>query len=220
MSSMNTTDIPVRLITKADLSVGDILVFRPLEDIKKLDGAKVLTYGWDDAMVGLLEKEYVVTQEMLDYAGERIDRVEIDGWLYSVGISMLKLKDDKISDEDKEEKDEPMSIDSNIRSVKKDQAIIDKMKSLVDKKRLKILLSISSSDPGNVNMVTNEMVETYLNLWANAKYDIFRLFGEQLTLRHDVVVEVDDNEVREKLSGLCEEYPIYGLLIEQFNLDE
>lgn len=223
MNNRNTTNVPERLITKADLKVGDVLVFRPIEDIKALERVKCLVYGWDDKMVRLLDKEYVVTQEMLDYSGERIDRVEIDGWIYTVGISMLKLKNaEETTEGEKEEMTEETPFTANIVTPRSEQsaAIIDEMKRLVDKKRLKNLLSIAATQNDNRHIVDDCIVEDYLDIWAHAKYDYFLLFGKQLRIETSVEVEMTDSDVSAKLKEVFQDFPMYGLTLDRFEINE
>jgi len=221
MNNITATNVPERLITKADLKVGDVLVFRPLSDLLELEKASILTYGWNTAMNVLLDNEYTVTEEILGYAGEKIAVHEIDGWKYYIGVSMLKLKPCEGQNEgDSEVKEEKVTIEPSIKAKSKDPAIIAEMKQLVDKKRLKTLLSISASYENNIHIVSDSIVEKYLDIWAYAKYEYFILFGKQLRVEQQVEVDMDEQAIKLLIKELVNEFPIYGYAIEQFNYSE
>lgn len=221
MNNTTLTNVPERLITKSELKVGDVLIFRPLEDLLALEKAGLLTYGWNSAMNDILDTEYTVTEEMLGYAGEKIATHTIDGWTYYVGISMLRRKPSEGQDEgDRNVIEETVTFEPTIRAKEKDPEIIAEMKRMVDKKRLKTLLSVSASYEDNVHIVTDDIVEKYLEIWAYAKYEFFLLFGKQLRTEKQVEVDVDEQTTKLLIKELGNEYPVYGYAIEQFNHSE
>lgn len=219
--SNTLSNVPVRLISKEDLQVGDVLVFRSLEELTYLEKEGLLHYGWNTSMNVLLNNEYVVTEEIINYPGEKIAVHNINGWNFHVGTSMLRLKHKDWQDGQEEEAvTEEILLKPTIRQREKDPAVLLEMKKMVDKKRLKTLLSISSTHSGEVHIVSDSMVDKYLDLWANAKYEYFLLFGKQLRTEKEVEVDVNDETIRILCADLAKEFPVYGYIIEQFNASE
>lgn len=216
----NNTGIPERLITKADLVVGDVLIFRPVNDLIALDKSSLLVYGWHSSMSFLLDKEYTVTQEMLDLHGELIAKEVNNNWTYHIGVSMLRKKPTAGEEGPAEEKETVAAFNPNIRNSEQKEEVLEQMKALVDKKRLKTLLSISASSSSNVHIVSDAMVEEYLDIWAKAKYDFFLLFDKKLRVSTDVEVEMDDDAIKTQLQDVYDTYPVYAPILSQFGCNE
>lgn len=213
------SNVPERLVSKEDLKVGDILVFRSLEELVYLEKEGRLHYGWNNTMNVLLNNEYIVTEELLESPSEKVTVEQINGWNYYISLSMLRLKNQDEED-GKGEQAVTEEFNPTIRQREKDPAILSEMKQMVDRKRLKTLLSISATHEGEVQIVTDSMVNIYLDLWAKAKYEYFLLFGKQLRTEKEVEVEVNQETIRLLCNDLSKEFPVYGYIVEQFNASE
>lgn len=104
----------------------------------------------------------------------------------------------------KDEADAPKTY--SIVNKKHNADVMDKMKSMVDKERLKALFGIAV----NGREIKDDVVDLYLDKWANAKYDWFMAFGQQLIIRTPIEFTMDPNEMAPLVKDLYKRFPMYA----------
>lgn len=65
-----------------------------------------------------------------------------------------------------------------------------------------------------------DLVHKYLEKWAEAKKDIFLLFGEKLFIEEEVDTEVNSEIMEGMISDLCKKYPAYAPLLDSIGSQE
>lgn len=205
-----------------DIRVGEVLKLRSREELQALEEENAIFGHWVEELHDYIEANcpsITVDEEMyqciLNNEGV-IKTILVEGTedcYWFVSLQMLEYEvEAKDKGEDKEEELPPVY---SIRSKEKDPAIIEEMKKKVDKKRLKNLLSISASYGEDARyIVKKEMVEEYLDLWANAKYDFYLLFGRELTMSKEIEFEMTNKEMDILKKELMAQYPQYALYVE------
>lgn len=105
-------------------------------------------------------------------------------------------------------------IRMNISTGERKPSIIKKMISLVDKESMGAMMSAASSyQSKKPKEVTQDMVMQYLNIWADAKYELFLLFGKNLSVDREVMFEISPEEIRAKVETLSMAFPKYALVL-------
>lgn len=216
-------DIEVYEVKPWDISIGDVLKLRDRQVLKELEEENLIPAHWMEDLHNYFEENIhtiEVTKEVyenLTYNRSVIhshlfDEEESLYWYFS--LPMLTFVEPKTAKdiEDKKKEEEPIY---SIKAPLKDPKIIEEMIKKVDKKRLKNLLSISASYGESMrHIVSSEVVEEYLHLWANAKYEFYLLFNRQLSISKDVDLEVTEEEMRVMKRDLANQFPKYGTYVE------
>ena len=204
-----------------DVEVGDVLKLRSREVLEALEEADEIPAHWFEELHTFIEENVhtiTVDEEVYEEIfknGSVIKSVlcnaEEDLYWY-LSLPMLTYANEKVFKDKEEEKEEPPIY--SIRETRKDPQIIEEMIKKVDKKRLKTLLNISASLGEDMRyIVDNSMVDKYLNLWANAKYEFYLLFGRNLTMEQNIEFEISEKEMRILKEDLCREFPKYGVYV-------
>lgn len=215
--------IEVYEIKPWEVSVGDVLKLRGKEVLKELEEESLIPAHWMEELHTYFEENLntlVVTEDIYDNIvynrsvihSHLFNEEEDLYWYFS--LPMLMFAEPKVVKETEEEKKEEDPIYS-VKAPLKDPKIIQEMIKKVDKKRLKNLLSISASYGENLrHIVSNEVVDEYLYLWANAKYEFYLLFNKELSISKDVDLEVTEEEMRALKRDLANDFPKYGTYVE------
>lgn len=156
------------------------------------------------------ETPFIITKEMIEKA-ERHKRVlcDIDGYNISLWMLELNVGERMISNIEPPKR-------YSIRERAKDDSIIAEMKSKVDRKRLQQMLSIGASTYDSKHFVKDSIVDMYLDLWANAKYEMYLMFGRNLSITTEYEKQIDEQEMRSLVNDLKTTYPKYAHWIERF----
>ena len=105
----------------------------------------------------------------------------------------------------------------------RDPQVLDVMKHMVDREKLKKLLAIGGSHQNyKIAFPKNEFVDQLIDIWANNKYEYFVLFGYSfyLTKVVDVNFGQKDNAIRANLDKIAVKYPEAAALINQISNDQ
>lgn len=219
----NQKYLPKRL---KGIQEGDIVVFRSMEELQEEFGESMngIRCGWAKKMQKLCGEEFIVTSDTIkkinrdDY---RLFIKEVDDLYYDVSIDMLKFKEKEPLQEQINNQEEIIhTVQPTILNKDKEQHIIDKMISLVDMSRVNKLFAIAGSSENRKKMPKKEIVMDYLNRWANAKYEYFLLFNENLQIEKEVEFELDEMEMNAMVETLCYQFPKYALLLENMTSSE
>lgn len=198
--------------TARDLVIGDNFRIKPSGVLKKLDEDGKLYFGWNKEIPNTGEI-YTVTQDILDNLNSDIPH-------------LFKI-------ENKNDPEEPYWIGSDMIDIihgsgsgyripeliisEKDPKILKEMIDSVDKIRFKKLLALAANIA--FQDVSNEIVDKYLDSWANAKYEFYVLFGKKLWLENTVETDLTEKEVSLRWATLQKKYPHAALLLNQFSTD-
>lgn len=128
---------------------------------------------------------------------------------------------------DKEVKSRPeMSVSALTKNLSAEQKeeLCNEMISKVDRKRLRVLMSLAVSGRGRPMFLKNvEPVNAYLKRWAESKLPLYLLLGRRLSVSKHIEIEITDNEFNELLNELCEKDPraalFFGYLRRMVPLD-
>ena len=212
--------VEVYAVKPWDIQIGDKLVLRDRKELELLEKHEAIPAHWFVELHDYIEmkvKEIVVDEEIYGaiYRNESVilsllfDTAEELYW--HISLPMLQ-KVGGNSDTKKEVKEEKPTY-SIIKE--KNSTIIEEMIKKVDKKRLKVLLSVSASlGEGMRHVVSNDVVDQYLKLWAEAKYEFYLLMGRQLTMSQDIEVEVTTDEIKLQKKELMTKFPKYAIYID------
>lgn len=204
-----------------DISVGDTLKLRDKNVLEQLEKEDLVPAHWMEELHNFFEEKIgtiEVTQMMYDNICCNRSVIHshpmgTDDLTWYFSLPMFTFAKPKLKNEEGEKKEEAPIY--SIKAPLKDPKIIQEMIKKVDKKRLKNLLSISASYKEDLRyFVTNEVVDQYLDLWANAKYEYYLLFGKQLSISKDVDLEVTEAEMEVLKRDLSNDFPKYGVYIE------
>lgn len=214
--------IPVYDVKPWDVVVGDVLKLRSKEVLEQLEEKEEIPAHWFEELHTYIEEKVgtiTVTEEIYKeiYRNERIiysilfDEEEQLYW--HISLPMLTYANEKVFNKEEKQKEELPPIYS-IREKVKDPKIIAEMIKKVDKKRLKQLLNISASlGEEHRVIVDNKMVDKYLQIWANAKYEFYLLFGRQLELSQDIEFEITEDEIENLKKDVCKMFPKYAIYV-------
>lgn len=95
--------------------------------------------------------------------------------------------------------------------------IQNKMLDMVDFDSFKEAVKVSAETEGEIK---DEYVRWYLEQWAIAKEPLFKLFGEQLSVKIPVKIPVNRDAVADKIDELCMKYPQYAATVKELSIDE
>lgn len=206
-----------------EVMVGDVLKLRDKEVLQKLEEEQAIPAHWFEELHTYFEEEVhtiTITEEIYNeilynrgVIYSHLFDVEADMyWHFSLPmLTFVTPKEVEVVEE--EEKVEPPIY--SIEVEEKDPRIIEEMIKKVDKRRLKNLLNISASLGESMRcIVSNEMVDKYLNLWANAKYEFYLLFNRELTMTKEIDLEITKEEMRILKKDLCRAFPRYALYVD------
>lgn len=101
----------------------------------------------------------------------------------------------------------------------KKKEIIDEMISKVDKNLMSVMCQVASGKEGNFQ-IGEGVIDKYLQTWAQAKYDIYILFGRQLKIGKEVDLAADERETKPIIDSVKNKFPIYAPVISRFNYDD
>jgi hypothetical protein len=89
----------------------------------------------------------------------------------------------------------------------------------VDLKRVKKLLSIAGNNIQNphIRLCSDNMVLSYLNLWAKSKYDYYLLFNQNLSIHKEVECEISVEDFAGLLETFKSKYLCYHELLNDFS---
>lgn len=204
-----------------DIQIGDKLVLRDISTLEELEKHDAIPAHWFIELHTYLTenvKEITVDEEIYKaiYQNESVilsilfDAQEDLYW--HISLPMLQFSGEKSSVKTEKKEEKPTY---SIKVEEKNPTIIEEMIKKVDKKRLKVLLSISASLGEKMrHVVTNEVVDQYLKLWAEAKYEFYLLMGRQLTMSQDIEVEVTTDEIKLQKKDLMTKFPKYAIYID------
>jgi len=194
-----------------NVELGDVLVFRPLQEIKNDEKQGLIVCGWDARMDFLCNGYEVIVDET---ALKRIARKEPtvfrikdpSGYWWSISLSMLDYKNKK----------ELEPIDENNKVLKMPSEIPDEiikeMIAKVDRKKFENFFRIATRGRTN-NFPLNE----YLSRWAKAKAHLYLLFGKNLTVSKQIELDMEELEMRnlveETYSKFEKYYPALSLVV-------
>lgn len=66
--------------------------------------------------------------------------------------------------------------------------------------------------------VKTDIVDKYLEDWAKKKFDIYCMFGRNLTISQSVEFQMDDQEMRSLVDELMKKFPKYAPLLSKFEI--
>lgn len=213
--------IEVYAVKPWDVQVGDKLTLREPNVMEILEKHEVVPAHWFIELhdyIGTRVREIVVDEEIYRaiYQNESVilsilfDAEEDLYW--HISLPMLQFSGEKSLKQAEEKQEKPTY---SIKVEEKNNAIIEEMIKKVDKKRLKVLLSTSASLGEKMrHVVTNEVVNQYLKLWAEAKYEFYLLMGRELTMSQDIEVEVTTDEIKLQKKELTTKFPKYAIYID------
>ena len=131
-------------------------------------------------------------------------------------IDAIKEYIEKIKQGETLEQEEPEKVEINMNlelDIEKRQQLMKKMKDMVDKKTLqKAIAGITRKKFAQI-----EGMDEILDLWADSKVEIFKLFGEKLVLSNEIDFEITDSEMSNMVDELCHKYPQYALVLKTFS---
>lgn len=113
---------------------------------------------------------------------------------------------DKMPGKRKDVKGEEL-VTYSIVNEKHDAKIIDEMISKVDRERFTKMCRVAMHNGGSPSSAS---IDLYLLEWANAKYDWYVAFGNNLTISTPLDFSMDGNELRPMIDNLCKEYPMFA----------
>ena len=205
-----------------DVEVGDVLKLRSREVLEALEEAEEIPAHWFEELHTFIEEKVhtiTVDEDVYNeiFRNETVIKSvlcnEEDELYWHLSLPMLTYASEKVFKHKDEEEEVKPPIHS-IRETRKDPQIIEEMIKKVDKKRLKTLLNISASLGEDMRyIVDNSMVDKYLDLWANAKYEFYLLFGRNLTMEQKIEFEITEKEMKMLKEDLCREFPKYGIYV-------
>ncbi len=210
--------IPTRL---NGIKVGDMVRFRTEEQIFEDYSKGLLNCGWCSQMRVLCGTEFPITEKMMENIqnqAQAIVVVKLDGPTPYKGIELNMLE--FVTEKEIEEIPQP-SFSILVNKKAKDPAIVAEMIKKVDRVRFKKLLAIGANSSWfKYSQMNDEIVETYLNRWANAKYEIYLLFDKKLVIDEDIELDMSETEMRGKLNEISMELPAYASLLQGFSMRE
>ena len=96
----------------------------------------------------------------------------------------------------------------------KDPKIIDEMISLVNREEVKILLGYY----GCTSNVKDSVVDDYIRMWADAKYEFYLMFGKSLKFVRPVNIPASDYEIGRLFDELKCQYPFHSTILDYFSI--
>lgn len=99
-------------------------------------------------------------------------------------------------------------------ATKKLKKIKKEMISKVDKEKFKTVLAWSTKCENAV--VSDEAVNAYLEEWAEAKYEFYIGFGNELKVTQSIDIPITDNEMSNLVNDLKGRYPFHSTILDYF----
>jgi hypothetical protein len=211
--------IPSRILKEderqyADFKVGDLVKIRTVEDL-------TAHYYSSDKEI-LTEPLSCLIENVNELKNETAEITVVEGEKCRLSFTNLKL-DGKWNRkiycfemlEIVEEGYRERIMARNTEVVEKEKIsdeIIEEMISKVDVKKMKKIIASS------FRMKATELkgIEKLLYDWANAKKEIYMMFGRNLTLRKPIEYEMTDKDVYEKINVLTDKFPRNFNLVKLF----
>lgn len=103
-------------------------------------------------------------------------------------------------------------------ATKKLKKIKAEMISKVDKEKFKTALFWSTKFADAV--VSDAVVDKYLEEWADAKYEFYIGMGNELKVSKTIDIPISDSEMRGLVDNLKKAYPFHSVILDYFNLDD
>lgn len=100
----------------------------------------------------------------------------------------------------------------SIHHERHDRKIIDEMIAKVDVDRFKKLCAIAL---GHGKKPGDDVVKKILEDWAEAKYDYYVTFGNQLVISGPIDFQIDETEMAPMIYGLYQKYPMYAATLDK-----
>lgn len=219
-------EVPVYPTHPRDITVGSVLKMRPIEELEILSAKDEIPCGWCSDISKLFEainfslevtKEVRAKIEANDYLIAEFDATEYcetqEGEKCILGLSLPMFYVETFGRKTRTRKETKQQF--SIRQKEHDPAIIEEMKSKVDFKRFNTLLSMAASGQNDKVWVKKEVVEKYLDMWANAKYEFYLMFGRQLTIDQEVEFDKTEREMGIAKKELASKFPAYGIYLDE-----
>lgn len=106
----------------------------------------------------------------------------------------------------------PFKIDKD----SKKSEIIEEMISKVDKENLRSMMSLGY----RTKLISDEVLNIYLQQWAYAKYEFYLMLGRNLSVSKEIVVSAPTNELEGKIISLKSKYSCYSIILNLFNIND
>ena len=196
------------------IKVGDTVRFLQSGAFEKNPDS--LRNGWNPKMSYLCGQTRIITEKIMEKINSEQDDVWVECSPDGEDIWYISLDMIDFIREAPEKTDKVDTPSLSFYKDKKDPAIIKEMISKVDKVRFKKLLAIGCNGNLKMSQVSDDIVNKYLDIWANAKYDFYLLFGKSFVIEKKIDVEMDGTEMKEKIGELCFEFPQYCSTITRF----
>lgn len=204
------------VITKnmPNLKVGDVVEIRSWTEIQREAQRGMIDCGWNTDMKYLSGKRFTITDDVFHTFRRHPDGAlfYVDG--YAISASMLKVIGEEAQSEQPVEEDNKYSLHNKRQS----KDVIEEMISKVDRVRFKKLLCVASCDRSvTMKTISDSIVDKYLINWAKAKYDLYLLFGKQLTVSKQIETEISPDTMMNKVMELQIAFPQYANLLGAFS---
>ena len=212
-----------------EVTIGTELVVRPYEELKEIDDEDLLTLGINPTMYEEIAGiTLVVDKDIMKSIEGNIPPIKTferkkqkEGYdLWWVSLPMYQLKEGTITYSDKDGEEKPKIPTYSIATKEKDPEIIKEMISKVDYKRFQKLLSISASLDGRKCVAKKEIVDKYLQIWAENKYEFYLLLGRNLRITKEVELDMTREEMRVLINDLGAKFPQYGMMLEMIDTED
>lgn len=210
-----THNIPQRLL---GIKTGDVVKIRnnqTMTNFARIYGRDVRC-GWNSEMRGICGNTFEITREMLNNILTN-DPAVTRKWGWTISLDMLEFYQKNKNKEQLVDKEilEKFSIKKN----QKNADIINEMIAKVDKIRFKKLLAIGANSGKNICLrhISDTVVNSYLQKWAESKYEFYLLFDKNLFIQKDIETEITNPEMGMKITDLCYRFPKYAPILMQFN---
>ena len=195
---------------------GQYIYVKTLEELAKEYGSvDEVPCGWNEHLNCMAGRKIRVTERMADNLNHadsertHIFRKEIEGWDFVFSVGMLK-RTNKGNPKKKEEHKETKQYD--LRLKEKDQSIIDEMISKVDRNRIRTLFQIGTRMTGKITVSEKEL-DSYLQKWAEAKYEFYILFGRNLKIENHIQENMNVNLFYSMYEELKINFPKYAFAL-------
>ena len=103
-----------------------------------------------------------------------------------------------------------------LRAKENEKNILDEMISKVNREYVKILLGVY----GGTDEVNDKVVDQYIQMWAEAKYEFYLLFGRQFKFVKPVDMPASDREIQALFVNLKEKYPFHSVILDYFSVSD
>ena len=125
---------------------------------------------------------------------------------YNISAGMLKPR--------KQRNKSATIIKNNSLIIKnKKEDVINKMISKVDKDRIRTLFEIGARLNKKITISEKEL-DNYLLKWANAKYEMYILFGNKLKIEEHIEEELNFDIFKEMYEALKRDFPKYSFVLD------